>query len=101
MASFTKVARASEIPEGTGREVMVAGRRLALFNVAGTFHAIDGTCPHQGGRLGEGFLKGSVVTCPLHFWQYDVVKGHAPDFPEATIPTFRVRVEQGDVLVEV
>lgn len=101
MGVFVKVAQAAEIPEGTGREITVRGRRLALFNVGGSFHAIDGTCPHQGGRLGEGFLKGSVVSCPLHFWQYDVVKGHAPDFPEATIETFAVRVEGDDVMVEV
>ena len=101
MASFTLVAKAADLPDGTGREVTVAGRRIALFNVSGTFYAIDGTCPHQGGRLGEGFLKGTVVSCPLHFWQYDVVLGHSPDFPDATIQTFRVRVEAGDVLVEI
>jgi nitrite reductase/ring-hydroxylating ferredoxin subunit len=101
MAEFFKVAMVSEIPEGTGREVMANGRRVALFNVAGAFHAMEGVCPHQGGPLGEGILDGSVVSCPWHFWQFDVVTGHPPDFPEATLPKFRVKIEAGDVFVEV
>lgn len=101
MSDFVKVASVEEVPEGTGRAVEANGKRVALFNVGGEFHAVDGVCPHQGGPLGEGILRGSVVTCPWHFWQFDVVKGHAPEFPEATIPKYRVRVDGSDVLVEV
>jgi nitrite reductase (NADH) small subunit len=101
MGNFVKAARVEEIPPGTGKAVEVSGQPVALFNVDGTFHAVDGLCPHQGGPLGEGFLEGQVVVCPWHFWQFDVVKGHAPDLPEAVIRKFPVRVDGGDVLVEV
>ena len=101
MPAFVRVARVAEVPEGTGKAVQANGRAVALFNVAGNFHAVDGICPHQGGPLGEGYLQGTVVTCPWHFWQFDVVKGHAPDFPEAGITRFPVKVENGDVFVEV
>ena len=101
MAEFVRVAAVSEIPEGTGMAVNPNGVRVALFNVKGRFHAIDGICPHQGGPLGEGFLRGTVVTCPLHFWQFDVVRGHAPDLPEASITRFAVKVEGGEIFVEV
>jgi nitrite reductase/ring-hydroxylating ferredoxin subunit len=101
LAEFVKVASVSEIPEGTGMQVNPNGVPVALFNVKGEFHAIDGICPHQGGPLGEGFLKGSVVTCPLHFWQFDVVKGHAPEFPETSIARFAVKVVSGEIFVEV
>jgi len=101
MADFVKVASVGEIPEGTGRALLANGRRVALFNVAGTFHAVDGVCPHQGGPLGEGILEGPVVSCPWHFWQFDVVRGHAPDFPEASITKFRIKIEHGDIFVEV
>jgi len=101
MRLFVRVAGVVEVPKNTGKAVKANGRCVALFNVNGNFHAIDGICPHQGGPLGEGYLKGAVVTCPLHFWQFDVVKGHAPDFPEASIETFPVKVEGGDIFVEV
>lgn len=101
MAEYVKVASVPEIPAGTGKAVEANGRRIALFNVDGSFHAIDGICPHRGGPLGEGFLKGTVVTCPWHFWQYDVVTGKANDFPDVGIEVFEVKVEGDDVLVEV
>jgi nitrite reductase/ring-hydroxylating ferredoxin subunit len=101
MPGLVRVASVSEIPAGTGKAVQANGRAVALFNVDGVFHAIDGTCPHQGGPLGEGYLKGTVVTCPYHFWQFDVVTGRAPDFPQASIATFPVTVEGDDVFVEV
>jgi len=96
---FHKVARAADVPPGTGKVVDVNGVGVALFNVAGKFHAVGNACPHQGGPLGEGFLDGSVVTCPWHFWRFDVTKGHAPEFPEMTIDRFVVRVETGEVYV--
>ena len=101
MPDFVRVASVDEVPEGTGKAVEANGQPVALFNVGGDFHALDGVCPHQGGPLGEGYLKGTVVTCPLHFWQFDVVKGHAPDFPDARITKFRVKVEAGQILVEI
>ena len=101
MMQFVRVALVSEIPEGTGKAVVANGRRVAIFNVAGDFHAVDGVCPHQGGPLGEGILDGPIVSCPWHFWQFDVVKGHAPDFPEASIPKFRVKISGSELFVEV
>ena len=101
MPRFVLVATVAEIPAGTGKAVKADGRPIAVFNIGGTFHAIDGTCPHQGGPLGEGFLEGTVVSCPWHFWQFDVVKGHATDFPEASIPKYQVKIEGQDIYVEV
>jgi nitrite reductase (NADH) small subunit/3-phenylpropionate/trans-cinnamate dioxygenase ferredoxin subunit len=99
VSGFHKVARVAEIPPGTGRTVDVGGRKVALFNVDGTFHAIDNQCPHAGGALGEGILDGCIVTCPYHFWQFDVRKGHSPEFPDARVDRFQVRVEGDEISV--
>ncbi len=99
MSSFHKVARVADVPPGTGRTVEVNGTKIALFNVGGRFHAIDDRCPHAGGPLGDGMLDGCVVTCPYHFWQFDVVKGHAPDLPEAKVVRYETRVEGDQVAV--
>lgn len=97
--SFKRVARVEEIPPGTGKPVEVDGVKVALFNVDGSFHAIDNTCPHQGGPLGEGFLQGSVVTCPFHFWQFDLKTGRCPEFPDARVSRFAVRVDGSEISV--
>ena len=75
MATFVKVGEVADVPPGSGKCVEVNGRQIALFNVGGTFHAIDNTCLHRGGPLAEGELDGTVVTCPWHGWQYDVTTG--------------------------
>lgn len=99
MVRFHKVARLSDLPPGTGRVVEVDGRPIALFNVEGVVRAVDNACPHQGGSLGEGFLKGCVVTCPLHFWQFDLATGRSPDFPEISVDRYAVKISGDEIHV--
>jgi len=75
MPDWIPIAEASECLPGTSIERVADGRRVAIANVDGTLHAIDGLCPHQGGPLGTGQLCGTVLTCPWHGWQFDVTTG--------------------------
>lgn len=79
---------------------MAGDQVVALFNVAGTFYALDGVCPHAGGPLGEGVLRGSTITCPWHGWQFDVCTGQNCLNPRIQHTRFTVRVEGNDVVVE-
>jgi nitrite reductase (NADH) small subunit len=99
MASFVRVAATTDIPVGQGKTVEVNGKQIAVFNRAGTFYAIDNTCKHQGGPLGEGELDGQVVICPWHGWTYDVTTGVSPDDPDCKVDTYAVKVDGSDVLV--
>jgi NAD(P)H-dependent nitrite reductase small subunit len=101
MGTFVKVAKSADLPRGTGKTVEAGGREIALFNVDGTFHAVDNACKHRGGPLGEGELDGKVVTCPLHAWTYDVTTGECFDDPSCHVDRFPVKVEGDDVLIEV
>jgi nitrite reductase/ring-hydroxylating ferredoxin subunit len=65
----TKIAETKDVPPGTATSVDAGGKTLALFNVDGTLFAVDNTCAHRGGPLGEGDLDGAVVTCPWHGWR--------------------------------
>jgi nitrite reductase/ring-hydroxylating ferredoxin subunit len=79
---------------------LVAGDRIvALYNVDGRLHALDGVCPHQGGPLGKGALRGCVVTCPWHGWQFDVRTGQHLTNRSVQHFTFPVKVEGRDILV--
>ena len=101
MGKFVKVATKSDVPEGSGKVVEAEGKEIALFNASGNFHALENTCPHQGGPLGEGYLEGSVVTCPWHGWEFDVSSGVCQGNPNTTQPKFNVKVDGDDILVEV
>ena len=99
--AFVKVASKSDIKSGEGKTVSASGKEIALFNVDGQFFAVDNTCAHRGGPLGEGMLDGSVVTCPWHGWKYDVKNGNSVMPPGGRQKSFPVKVEGDDVLVEV
>jgi nitrite reductase/ring-hydroxylating ferredoxin subunit len=99
MSQWVAVARADECPPGQGLELLAGDRIVALYNVDGTFFAIDGVCPHQGGPLGRGCLTGAIVTCPWHGWQFDVCSGQHQLSPSIKQPHFEVRVEGGQVLI--
>lgn len=75
MPEWIPIAVASDCPPGTSIERVAGDRMVAIANVEGRFHAIDGLCPHQGGPLGTGMLCGTVLTCPWHGWQFDVTTG--------------------------
>ncbi|HEV8070835.1 MAG TPA: Rieske 2Fe-2S domain-containing protein [Planctomycetaceae bacterium] len=100
MAGWHRVAAVGEVPAGSARELTVAGRVIALYNVDGTLYALDGICPHLGGPLGEGTLEGPVVTCPWHGWQFDVTTGRNCLSPRIEQSRFPLKVEGNDVFVE-
>ena len=99
---FIRVARAADIPPGTGRHVEVGDHVLAVFHHGGQFFVLDGTCPHQGGPLGEGYLDpDGVVTCPWHAWRFCVRDGTWCDNPRIKIDSFPVRVVGDEIQVHV
>jgi len=97
--AFEKAAKVAEIPSGSIKEVQIGGQAIALANVGGTFYAINNTCLHRGGPLGEGQLDGKVVTCPWHGWQYDVTTGKTLQNPAAGVGCFATEVRGEEVYV--
>lgn len=99
MGDYVRVAGTADIPPGTGMTAEVGGQAIAVFNVDGTFYAIDNTCVHRGGPLGEGELEGDLVTCPWHAWQYNVKTGVSTTNPSASVKSYQVKVEGPDIKV--
>ncbi|MGH7820717.1 MAG: Rieske (2Fe-2S) protein [Candidatus Binatia bacterium] len=102
MAGFVKVAKTGDLAPGQAKMVEVSGKKIALFNVEGTYYAIDDTCTHRGGPLSGGALAGKKVTCPWHGAVYDVTTGEVlgPPAPKG-VARYSVRVSGGDVELEV
>ena len=98
---FEKVASVSDVPPGEGRQFDVQGRAVAVFNIAGAFHAIGGICPHMGGPLAKGYLEGTVVSCPWHGWPFDLTDGCRPGDATCAVPKYAAKVEDEDLLVDV
>ena len=101
MPDFTKVAAASDLKPGMARCVEVGGKEIAVFNYNGKVCALDNTCPHQGGPLGEGELQDNTVVCPWHGWMFDVTTDASPVSPAIKVATYEAKMEGNDVLVKV
>ena len=94
------VCRLSDLREGEGKVVEVEGLELALFRVGDEVVALENACPHRGGPLAFGDVRGATVYCPLHAWPFDLRTGKCTEFPEVRARTLRVRVRGGVVRVE-
>ena len=99
MAEFVRVTGTTDVAPGSGVVAEVNGQSVAVFNVDGTYYAIDNTCVHRGGPLGEGELEGDTVTCPWHGWQYNVKTGVSLTNPSACVKSYQVKVEGSDIKV--
>lgn len=97
---FVRVARTDEVPEGEARVFEVGDVSIALCNVGGSFHAIENTCTHDGGPLGEGELDGAVIECPRHGARFDVRTGAVLRMPAiVSVQSFATKVEGSEVFV--
>ena len=101
MPGWIKMADLDDLPPGGSKEVEHEGRIYALFHSGGAISAIDGICPHQGGPLAEGVVVENLVTCPWHGWQFDVRTGRSNLGGRMRQAVYNVKVEGGDVLVEI
>ncbi len=101
MGQLIKVAETNQVPPGTVKAVDLEGRAVALFNIDGTYYAIDDTCTHRGGPLSEGAVEGTTVTCPWHGATYDVTTGNVLGPPASEgVAHYNVQVDGNDIKVE-
>ncbi len=102
MGNFVTIGQASDISEGEMKQVRVAGTKVAIANVAGTFYAFGDTCTHMGCSLSEGELEETTVTCPCHGSRFDVTSGKVRRGPaQRPEPSYRVEVRDGALWIEV
>ena len=57
------------------------------------------TCENCGGPLAKGTLRGEVITCPWHGWQFNVKTGRHCLAPRIRQPRVEVEVRGDDVWV--
>ncbi len=102
MSSFVKLGSRSQMPaNGEAREFPCGDKTLCIANVNGELAALDNSCFHRGGPLGQGVVDHGKVVCPWHGWAYDPKTGVAEHKPDAKVAVYPLKVEGDDVLVEI
>jgi len=116
MNILVEVDKVGELAEGSMKEVLVQGREILLAKVGDKYYAADSRCPHMGGKLSQGKLEGTVVTCSRHKAQFDLSDGHVIRWAQMSgvasvvgkaikrphpLTTYVVKVERDSILVEI
>jgi len=96
------IGQTEAVPAGRGATVQLkGGAEVALFNVDGSFYAIENFCPHKGVPLADSRLYGNTVECDLHGWRFDVRSGECFTKKACSIESYEVIVEDGWIKIVV
>jgi nitrite reductase (NADH) small subunit len=101
MPEFIKLTTQSDLPAvNTAKEFTCGAKEICIANVNGTYSAMDNVCLHQGGPVGQGTIEAGKVVCPWHGWAYDPKTGAATHNANAKLAVYPIKIENGDVLIE-
>jgi nitrite reductase (NADH) small subunit len=102
MPTFIKLATQADLPAADEAQEFPCGTKtICIANVNGAYSAMDNVCLHRGGPLGQGMIENGKVVCPWHGWAWDPKTGAAEQDAKATIAVYPLKVENGDVLIEI
>jgi nitrite reductase/ring-hydroxylating ferredoxin subunit len=104
---FVEVMKVSDIASGGMKAVDLDGKKIIVCNLNGVFYAVSRNCGHVGASLDMGTLDGYILTCPLHFAQFDIITGEVlcgpvppdPAQPSRDLTAYPVRIENDSVRV--
>ncbi|MGR9106505.1 MAG: non-heme iron oxygenase ferredoxin subunit [Gammaproteobacteria bacterium] len=100
MAEWIDVIQARAFAEGERVIVDVAGSDVAVFNLNGSYYAIEDICTHDGMELSSGEREGDQIICPRHGARFCIKNGKALTPPAyEDLHCFPLRVENGMIQV--
>jgi len=100
LCGWVRVGRLDDIPRLGSRVIQTSGEDIAVFRTADDrVFALYDRCPHKAGKLSQGIVHGTSVTCPLHNWVIGLDDGNAKDPDIGCVHTVRVKLEGRDIML--
>jgi toluene monooxygenase system ferredoxin subunit len=94
------VCKVSEVPANGIREFEAeGGLKLLVANAGNEYFGYQAICPHQEVPLCEGLYDGTVLTCHMHLWQWDIRSGAPLGIAEAPLESYALSVENGAIYI--
>ena len=99
---YERACRHADLVEG-GLEVAAVARTLVLilWPQGGSPRAFQGFCPHAREPLADARFDGDTLVCPHHDWIFDARSGKCLEGKRCRLAEYPLRVEGGEVLVDV
>lgn len=101
-ATWVRVARSGQVPEGYVRRFFADGIELAVARLDGSVYATSNYCTHLDCLLSSGKLVDDGIQCSCHGSVFDLQSGE-PIYPPATVPikTFPARESDTEIFVAI
>jgi len=64
-------------------------------------YAMEFGCKHQGANLGEGEICDDIVTCPRHFWKYNVKTGESLTDKSTDLRKYALQIKGDDIYISI
>lgn len=96
-----RMGKLADLPVGGVLEKQIMARRVAVFNVTGRLYGIESDCKHMGASLTQGTVRDGIITCKWHHWRYDLETGECFDLQGARLKRYEVKIEHGEIFVEI
>jgi nitrite reductase/ring-hydroxylating ferredoxin subunit len=99
---FRYIAKQIDIKAGKSAKFEIGQISIAIFNVDGTYYAVDEICPHKGGPLLDGLVDQLTVKCPWHGAVFLLLTGAGISGPCANgVRRYEVRVNDGNLEIDI
>ncbi len=100
MATWVKVAKTTDVPEGAMRPFEAGYNRFVIAHSANGFFAVANECSHDSAPIADGRLRGGEIMCARHGARFDLTTGAVTAPPAlAPIDVYELKVEGDDIYV--
>lgn len=97
---FHSTLKLEDLWDGEMIGVHVQGKKVLLIRKDEDVFAYEDRCSHKSVSLSEwGNLKGEVLICKMHDWQYDVRTGSGLNPTRVKLKSYPVRIQDGFIFV--
>lgn len=100
--AFVELIALDRCRQGGGTFIAHNNLELAVFRLTEPDRVvvIDNACPHAGGNLSGGEVKGNTVTCQWHQWEFSLTTGACTHTQRARVRRYPAEVRDGMVWVD-
>lgn len=100
--TWTRICDSGQLAVGDRREVLLPNGRLALLmRTENRLTACPADCPHQDTPLLDALIDGDTLTCPTHYWQWDLATGEPLGVAEMRLSIYPVMEDENGIHIHV
>ncbi|WP_017656013.1 NifU family protein [Fortiea contorta] len=100
VSTWIKVTTVNQIPEAGILSITIAGNSLIFYRQGMNITCYHNACTHLGNSLTEGKVENSILTCPVHGFQYKLATGECLTAPDVSLQSYPLRVKQEQIFVQ-